>query len=37
MAVGQTEATPEKPSIIEAKEISIIGTAIPAVTYNFKF
>jgi hypothetical protein len=33
----QLDQTEDTPSRIESKEISIIGTAIPAVTYNFKF
>jgi outer membrane cobalamin receptor len=32
--LAQTEDTPSR---IESKEIAIIGAAIPAVTYNFKF
>jgi outer membrane cobalamin receptor len=32
--LDQTEDTPSR---IESKEIAIIGSAIPAVTYNFKF
>jgi outer membrane cobalamin receptor len=31
------DQTEDSPSRIESKEISIIGSAIPAVTYNFKF
>lgn len=33
----QLDQTEDTPSRIASKEISIIGSAIPAVTYNFKF
>lgn len=33
----QLDQTEDTPSRIDSKEISIIGSAIPAVTYNFKF